>query len=88
MNDRSTSRQITLALAMRAALLGAVLLAIELLLARDVLATAPLPPALGAGAGAVLRTVEEAVAAAEPYPDAVHRALRERFPDRPVTRDR
>ncbi len=64
------------------------LLAIELLLARDVLATAPLPPALGTGTAAVLRTVEEAVAAADPYPDAVHRALRERFPDRPVTRDR
>jgi histidine ammonia-lyase len=64
------------------------LLAVELLLARDVLATAPLPPALGAGTAAVLRTVEEAVAAADPYPDAVHRALRERFPDRPVTRDR
>ena len=64
------------------------LLAIELLLARDVLATAPVPPVLGAGTAAVLRTVEAAVAAADPYPDAVHRALRDRFPDRPVTRDR
>jgi histidine ammonia-lyase len=64
------------------------LLAIELLLARDVLSTAPVPPALGAGTAAILRTVEEAVRAAEPYPDAVHRALRDRFPDRPVTRHR
>jgi hypothetical protein len=35
-----------------------------------------------------LRTVEEAVAAADPYPDAVHRALRERFPGPPGNRDR
>ena len=64
------------------------LLAIELLLARDVLATAPVPPVLGAGTAAVLLPVEAAIAAADPYPDAVHRALRERFPDHPVTRDR
>jgi histidine ammonia-lyase len=56
------------------------LLAIELLLARDVIATAPATPALGTGTSAVLRTVEEAIAAAESYPDAVHRALRTRFP--------
>ncbi|HVD27119.1 MAG TPA: aromatic amino acid ammonia-lyase [Mycobacteriales bacterium] len=60
------------------------LLAIELLLARDVLSTAPVPPTLGAGTAAALRTVEEAIAAADPYPDAVHRALRDRFPDRPA----
>jgi histidine ammonia-lyase len=58
------------------------LLAVELLLARDVLAAAPVRPALGAGTGAALRTVEEAIAAADPYPDAVHRALRDRFPGR------
>jgi histidine ammonia-lyase len=60
------------------------LLAIELLLARDVLATAPVRPTLGAGTAAALRTVEEAIAAADPYPDAVHRALRDRFPDHPA----
>jgi histidine ammonia-lyase len=60
------------------------LLAIELLLARDVLSTAPVPPTLGAGTAAALRTVEAAIAAADPYPDAVHRALRDRFPDRPA----
>jgi histidine ammonia-lyase len=60
------------------------LLAAELLLARDVLAAAPAGPVLGAGTGAALRTVEQAIAAAGPYPDAVHRALRERFPARPA----
>jgi histidine ammonia-lyase len=47
-----------------------------------VLAAGPARPALGAGTGAALRTAEQAIAAADPYPDAVHRALRERFPDR------
>jgi histidine ammonia-lyase len=61
------------------------LLAIELLLARDVLSTAPATPILGAGTSAALRTVEQAIATADPYPDAVHRALRDRFPDRPAT---
>jgi len=64
------------------------LLAIELLLARDVLSTTPVPPMLGAGTAAALRTVEEAIATADPYQDAVHRALRDRFPDRPARRDR
>jgi histidine ammonia-lyase len=64
------------------------LLAIELLLARDVLSTAPVPPTIGAGTAAALRTVEEAIAAADPFPDAVHRALRDRFPDRQARRDR
>jgi histidine ammonia-lyase len=59
------------------------LLAIELLLARDLLAAAPAPPALGAGTTSALRMVEQAIAAADPYPDAVHRALRDRFPSGP-----
>jgi histidine ammonia-lyase len=58
------------------------LLAIELLLAHDVLSTAAGPPALGAGTAAALRTVEQAIAAADPYPDAVHRTLRAHFPPR------
>jgi histidine ammonia-lyase len=60
------------------------LLAIELLLARDVLATAPSTPVLGVGTKAALDMVEEAVVAADPRPDAVHRAVRERFPVRQV----
>jgi histidine ammonia-lyase len=59
------------------------LLAAELLLARDVLAAAPVMPGLGTGTGAALRTAEQAIAAADPRPDAVHRALRDRFPARP-----
>jgi histidine ammonia-lyase len=64
------------------------LLAIELLLARDVLATAPATQALGTGTEAALQAVEQAIATADPYPDAVHRALRARFPDHPATRHR
>jgi histidine ammonia-lyase len=57
-------------------------LAVELLLARDVLATMPERPALGAGTGAALRLVEEATAATTRprSPGDVHRALRARFP--------
>ena len=61
------------------------LLAIELMLARDVLASAPAGLALGAGTGAALHMVEQAISAADPRPDAVHRALREHFPARPAT---
>jgi histidine ammonia-lyase len=60
------------------------LLAIELMLARDMMATAPTKPVLGAGTSAVLRMVEEAIAVADPQPDAVHRALRKHFPVRPA----
>lgn len=56
------------------------LLATELLLARDVLATASAAPRLGAGTRAALRMVEQVIATADPRPDAVHRALRDRFP--------
>lgn len=56
------------------------LLAIEVLLARDVLTlTGPLPR-MGAGARAILRLADDAVAAAGPTPAAVHAALRRRFP--------
>ena len=60
------------------------LLAIELMLAHDMLATAPSKHVLGAGTDAALRMVEEAITVADPRPDAVHRALRERFPVRRV----
>ena len=59
------------------------LLAIELMLARD-MATASNKHVLGAGTDAALRMVEEAITEADPEPDAVHRALRERFPVRPA----
>jgi histidine ammonia-lyase len=60
------------------------LLAIELMLARDLLAITPTEPVLGTGTDAALRMVEEAITVADPQPDAVHRALRDRFPVRPV----
>jgi histidine ammonia-lyase len=56
------------------------LLAIELLLARDLLGLRPEESVLGAGPEAALRMVEEAITVADPRPDAVHRALRQRFP--------
>jgi histidine ammonia-lyase len=56
------------------------LLAIELLLADDVLTHASTRRALGTGTAAVLEVAHAASAAAAPYPDAVHRVLRETFP--------
>jgi histidine ammonia-lyase len=56
------------------------LLAIELMLARDMITTAPTRPTFGAGTDAAFRMVEDAIAAADPLPDAVHRVLRDRFP--------
>jgi histidine ammonia-lyase len=58
------------------------LLAVELLMARDVLSAMPATPTLGAGTGAALRVVEEVIAASAPTdpPAAVHRALRARLP--------
>jgi histidine ammonia-lyase len=55
------------------------ILAAELLLARDVLAGREPAPRLGAGTAAALRVAGECAAAAEPWPDAVHAALRTRF---------
>jgi histidine ammonia-lyase len=60
------------------------ILAIELLLARDLITSAPTQPVLGSGTGAALRMVEEAITVADPRPDAVHRGLRARFPVRLV----
>jgi histidine ammonia-lyase len=57
------------------------LLAIELLLARDVLATMPDRPAMGAGTSHALRLVEQAPAATDPTPADIHQALRARLPD-------
>jgi histidine ammonia-lyase len=54
------------------------LLVIELLLARDVLATMSKVPSLGKATGEALRTVEETVAQTS-SPDAAHRELRSRL---------
>ena len=56
------------------------LLAVEMLLAHDVLVTGATPAALGSGTRAALDMIERVVAESEPRPDAVHRALRQRFP--------
>jgi histidine ammonia-lyase len=56
------------------------LLAVEMLLAHDVLATTAPPATLGSGTRAALEMIEEVVAESEPRPDAVHRSLRQRFP--------
>jgi len=52
------------------------LLAVERMLAHDLLSLLPSQPGLGAGTSAALREVEDAIAASEPYPEDVHRALR------------
>lgn len=58
------------------------LLVIELLLARDVLALSPKHPALGTGTTGALQIVEAAIAAAQPRPEEVHRAVRARLAER------
>jgi histidine ammonia-lyase len=63
-------------------------LACELILAHDVLGLAAVPPEVGTGTRAALRLVDEAIAAADPRADAVHGALRERFPGLPRPSDR
>lgn len=78
--DHGTSAPLSVRKTEAAQGLLADLLAIELLLARDVLMAAPAMPTLGAGTDGALRMVEQAIAAADPRPDAVHRALRDRFP--------
>jgi len=55
------------------------LLAIELMLAHDLLAVAQTQHVLGDGTDAALRMVQEAITTADPRADAVHRVLRERF---------
>ena len=58
------------------------LLAVERILAHDLISMLPSMPVLGAGTRAALRDVEEAIAASEPYPEDVHRALRASAPGR------
>jgi histidine ammonia-lyase len=57
------------------------LLAIELLLARDVLATLGDRPGMGAGTGHALKVVEAALAGTGPSPADVHQSLRARLGD-------
>jgi histidine ammonia-lyase len=57
------------------------ILAIELLLARDVLATMPQPPTMGAGTSQALGVVEEALTTADPSPAEVHQRLRAKLRD-------
>jgi histidine ammonia-lyase len=59
------------------------LLAIELMLARDMITTAPTRPRFGTGTDAAFRMVEESIMVGDPMPDAVHRAIRERLSFRP-----
>ena len=59
------------------------MLAIELMLAQDVLAAGP-PGRNRRRHRPAIQMVEEAIAAADPRPEDVHRALRARFPGRPA----
>jgi histidine ammonia-lyase len=87
--DHGTSAPLSVQQADRALGVLEDILACELLLAHDVLATAPGRQDLGAGTSAALRMVDEAIAAADQRPDAVHSALRARFPGpRPGVRAR
>ena len=52
------------------------LLAVERMLAHDLISMLPSRPCTGAGTSAALQEVEDAIAASEPYPEDVHRALR------------
>ena len=56
------------------------LLAVELLLAHDVLAATPDRPTMGTGTGHALGLVAEAIAAADPSPAEVHQAVAARLP--------
>lgn len=79
--DHATSAPLSVRQAARAVGLLEDLLAVEVLLAHDVLAATPDRSALGAGAAAALDTVERAIAAAgeDRSPTSVQRAVRERL---------
>jgi len=59
------------------------LLAVERMLAHDLLSVMPSKPVLGAGTSAALREVDDAIDATEPYPEDIHRALRAGGRERP-----
>ncbi len=76
--DHATGAPLSVAITDRALQMLGDILACEMLLAHDVLATAD--GVLGEGAGAAMRMIDEVIVAAEPRPDAVHAELRRRFP--------
>jgi histidine ammonia-lyase len=78
--DHATAAPLTVRKADAALSLLEDILAIELLLAHDVMAAAQTKPMLGAGTANALRMVDEVITATDPQADAVHRALRKRFP--------
>lgn len=82
--DHATAAPLTVRLTDTALGLLEDLLAVELVLAHDVLAGAPAQHPLGSGTAAALRIVAQAIDTAGQAPEAaagdVHRALRERFP--------
>ncbi|MGI8478253.1 MAG: hypothetical protein ACR2M2_00075, partial [Gaiellaceae bacterium] len=59
------------------------LLAVERMLAHDLLSVMPSKPVLGAGTSAALREVDDVIDATEPYPEDIHRALRAGGRERP-----
>lgn len=77
--DHGTSAPLTVRRTDEALGLLAELLAVELVLAHDLLAAAPSRPVLGSGTGAAFDLVEQAVAASDPFPESVHRAVQERL---------
>jgi histidine ammonia-lyase len=89
--DHATAAPLTVRLTDVALGLLEDLLAVELLLAHDVLANEPAPHPLGSGTTAALRTVDQAIDTAGQAPGAaagdIHRALRERFPRGRARRD-
>jgi histidine ammonia-lyase len=89
--DHATAAPLTVRLTDVALGLLEDLLAVELLLAHDVLATAPTRHPLGSGTTAALRTVDQAIDTTGQEPgaaaDDIHRALRELFPGGVSRRD-
>lgn len=78
--DHGTDAPLTVRQTERALDLLEDVLAAEVLLANDTLAIADAARTLGSGTTALRRTITDALAAAAPAPDAVHAALRARFP--------
>ena len=78
--DHGTSAPLSVGKADSALALLDDLLAIELLLAHDVLAATPDRPAMGTGTGHALELVAEAIATADPSPAEVHQAVAARLP--------
>lgn len=74
--DHGTAAPLSVRKSERALELLEDLLAVERMLAHDLLSMMPSRPALGAGTSTALQEVEDAIAATEPYPEDIHHALR------------